>query len=100
MRKISLLLFIPLILSISCSSSDDSDSDNNPLEGEDYMRLTRNGETYEETFMAYALGSGYENCTNTTSDLDATLAIVYIENSEFSFTLIATAAVLKSTESV
>ncbi|PKG43872.1 hypothetical protein [Psychroflexus sp. MES1-P1E] len=72
-------------MSISCSSSDDSDS--NSLEGEDYMRLARNGETYEETFMAYALGSGYENCADTSSNLDATLAIVYIENSEFSFTL-------------
>ncbi|RRO12331.1 hypothetical protein [Flavobacteriaceae bacterium 14752] len=72
---------------ISCNSSDDSNSDSNPLEGEDYMRLTRNGETYEETFMAYAIGSDYDNCADPTSDLDATLAIVYIENSEFSFTI-------------
>lgn len=82
MKKLSLLLFIPLILSVSCSSSDDSDSNSSG----NFISITRNGETFNENNLAYGI-SVFDNCNDSSVLLDYTSAIVYIENSEFSFSL-------------
>lgn len=80
MKKIIVLLLV--VLSISCSSSDDSDSNSSG----DYISITRNGETFNENNLAYGI-LGFENCNDSSVSMDATASIVYIENSEFSFSL-------------
>ncbi|WP_028871291.1 hypothetical protein [Psychroserpens burtonensis] len=77
-----IIYFILLALLFNCSSDDDSNSNNS----ENFISITRDGETFSEYNLAYSV-FGANNCNDSNVTMDITTQIAFIENSEFSFSL-------------
>ncbi|MEC3906120.1 hypothetical protein VOI54_03765 [Tamlana sp. 2201CG12-4] len=76
-----LTIFLATALIVSCSSNDDDSRTN-----DDHFNITRNGESYTSSNLAYASLEDYD-CNNSNLELTSTWSATYIENSEFSFSL-------------